>query len=63
MPAEEIASGSHAIQCEHVCTYVLEDTPTGQTTLIDTAFDDDGPELVEILREEFDGVDRIIITH
>jgi glyoxylase-like metal-dependent hydrolase (beta-lactamase superfamily II) len=63
MPAEEIASGSHAIQFEHVRTYVLEDTPTGQTTLIDTAFDDDGPELVEILREEFDGVDRIIITH
>jgi glyoxylase-like metal-dependent hydrolase (beta-lactamase superfamily II) len=63
MPAEEIASRIHAIQFEHVRTYVLEDTPTGQTTLIDTAFDDDGPELVEILRKEFDGVDRIIITH
>lgn len=63
MSIEEVASGIHAIQFEHVRTYVLEDSPAGQTTLIDTAFDDDGPELVEILREEFGGVDRVIITH
>lgn len=63
MSVEEVTDGIYAIQFEHVRTYVLEDVPDGTTTLVDTAFDEDGPELVEILRDEFGGVDRVIITH
>jgi glyoxylase-like metal-dependent hydrolase (beta-lactamase superfamily II) len=43
--------------------YVLEDTPAGRTTLVDTAFEENGGELVETIEAEFGGVDRVIITH
>jgi len=63
MTVEEVTSGIHAIQFEHVRTYVLQDVPDGRTTLVDTAFDENGEQLVDVLRDEFDGVDRVIITH
>lgn len=63
MSVEEVTNGIHAIQFEHVRVYVLKDIPEGKTTLIDTAFEDDGPELVDTIREEFGDIDRVIITH
>lgn len=63
MSLEEVSDGIHSIQFEHVRVYVLEDIPEGNTTLVDTAFEDDGDELVEVIRDEFGGVDRVIITH
>ncbi|POG53940.1 MBL fold metallo-hydrolase [Haloferax marisrubri] len=53
----------YTIQFDHVRVFVLEDRPTGTTTLVDTAFPDDGDELVSVLGSEFGGVDRFIITH
>lgn len=58
-----VTDGIYAIQFEHVRVYVLEDVPTGQTTLIDTAFEEDGEELVASIKSEFGSVDRIIVTH
>lgn len=63
MSVEHVMDDIHAIQFEHVRVYVLENTPDGTTTLVDTAFEDDGEELVEIIREEFGSIDRVIITH
>lgn len=63
MSVEEVTDGIYAIQFEHVRVFVLEDVPEGKTTLIDTAFEDDGPELVEAIRDEFGDIDRVIITH
>ncbi|WP_042662975.1 MBL fold metallo-hydrolase [Haloferax sp. ATB1] len=53
----------YTIQFDHVRVFVLEDRPTGTTTLVDAAFPDDGDELVSVLDSEFGGVDRLIITH
>lgn len=61
--SESVSDGINKIQFEHVRVYVLEDVPPGKTTLIDTAFDEDGEELVQTLQEEFDTIDRVIITH
>lgn len=63
MTTEEVVDGIHAIQFEHVRVYVLENVPEGRTTLVDTAFEDDGEELVETIREEFGAIDRVILTH
>lgn len=63
MSAESVVEGISLIQFEHVRVYVLEDVPSGETTLIDTAFEENGEELVEVLRDEFGGVDRVILTH
>ena len=63
MSVETVTSGIHAIQFEHVRTYVLEDAPAEKTTLVDTAFEDDGEELVDTLSAEFGAIDRVIITH
>jgi glyoxylase-like metal-dependent hydrolase (beta-lactamase superfamily II) len=63
MSVSTVAPGIHAIQFEHVRVYVLEDTPEGRTTLVDTAFEENGAELVETIEAEFGGVDRVIITH
>lgn len=53
----------HAIQFEHVRVYVLEDIPEGRTTLVDTAFEENGEELVETIENEFGSIDRVILTH
>ncbi|NHN60215.1 MULTISPECIES: MBL fold metallo-hydrolase [Halorussus] len=64
MGAENVVEGIDQIQFEHVRVFVLEDMPeSGQITLIDTAFDENGPELVETLRSEYGNVDRVILTH
>ncbi|WP_435156310.1 MBL fold metallo-hydrolase [Haladaptatus sp. DFWS20] len=63
MSAESVIDGIYKIQFEHVRVYVLEDIPKGKTTLIDTAFDENGEELVETLRDEFETIDRVILTH
>jgi glyoxylase-like metal-dependent hydrolase (beta-lactamase superfamily II) len=63
MSAEEVTDGIYKLQFEHVRVYVLEDVPEGKTTLVDTAFDENGEELVETLKEEFGTIDRVIITH
>lgn len=51
------------VQFEHVRVLILEDVPAGQTTLIDTAFDENGEELVETLEAEYGDIDRVILTH
>ncbi|WP_042662067.1 MBL fold metallo-hydrolase [Haloferax sp. ATB1] len=63
MTVTAVADGVYTIQFDHVRVFVLEDRPTGTTTLVDAAFPDDGDELVSVLGSEFGGVDRLIITH
>ncbi|WP_336338650.1 MBL fold metallo-hydrolase [Haloarcula brevis] len=63
MSVTELASDVYAIQFEHVRVFVLQDRPEGTTTLVDAGFPSDGPELVETLREEFGGIDQLILTH
>lgn len=63
MSVEHVTDGIHSIQFEHVRVFVLEDVPTGKTTLVDTGFEEDAPELIDTLRSEFGGIDRVIITH
>lgn len=64
MSVSNVREGIDQIQFEHVRVFVLEDTPNeGDITLIDTAFDENGEELVEILRSEYGTVDRVILTH
>lgn len=58
-----VTDGIFAIQFEHVRVYVLEDVPEGQTTLVDTAFEENGEELVATIEDEFGSVDRVILTH
>lgn len=63
MSVEEVLDGIHTVQFEHVRVFVLEDVPEGKTTLVDTAFEEDGPELVDRLETAFGGIDRVILTH
>ncbi|WP_042662949.1 MBL fold metallo-hydrolase [Haloferax sp. ATB1] len=63
MSVSNVTEGIDQIQFEHVRVLVLKDTPAGKTTLVDTGFDEDGDELVEVLEREYGGVDRVIITH
>ncbi|MDJ1433683.1 MBL fold metallo-hydrolase [Halostagnicola sp. A-GB9-2] len=63
MSFSTITDGIAQVQFEHVRVLVLEDTPSGKTTLIDTAFEENGQELVDILEEEYGTIDRVIMTH
>ncbi|WP_394743199.1 MBL fold metallo-hydrolase [Natronococcus roseus] len=63
MSHSRVTDGIAQVQFEHVRVLVLEDVPEGSTTLVDTAFEENGEELVEILKEEYGTVDRVIITH
>ncbi|QIO25341.1 MBL fold metallo-hydrolase [Haloarcula sp. JP-L23] len=63
MSVTEVSDGVYTIQFDHVRVFVLEDRPQGNITLVDTAFPDDGDELVQILEAEFRSVDRVVITH
>jgi glyoxylase-like metal-dependent hydrolase (beta-lactamase superfamily II) len=58
-----VTDGIYAVQFEHVRVYVLEDMPAGQTTLVDTAFEENGEELVATIDSEFGSIDRVIMTH
>ncbi|WP_424005047.1 MBL fold metallo-hydrolase (plasmid) [Haloarcula salina] len=63
MSVTNLADGVYTVQFDHVRVFVLEDRPKGQTTLVDAAFPEDGPELVDVLDEEFGGIDRLVVTH
>jgi glyoxylase-like metal-dependent hydrolase (beta-lactamase superfamily II) len=63
MSIELVTDGIYKVQFEYVRVYVLEDVPEGKTTLIDTAFEENGKDLVETLKKEFGTIDRVIITH
>lgn len=63
MSLSEVTEGIDQIQFEHVRVLVLRDSPEGKTTLVDTAFDENGEELVRILEDAYGTVDRVIITH
>lgn len=63
MSASNVIEGIDEIQFENVRVLVLEDVPEGQTTLIDTAFDENSEELVETLKNRYETIDRVIITH
>lgn len=63
MSARHLFGDVYDIQLEYVRVFVLEDTPSGETTLVDTGFERTADELVETIREEFDGIDRLILTH
>lgn len=63
MSHSNVTDGIDQIQFEHVRVFVLEDIPDGQTTLVDTAFEENGEELVETLEDHYGTIDRVIITH
>lgn len=63
MTVRELSDGIHAIEFDHIRVFVLEDRPDGTVTLVDAAFPDDGETLAEIIETEFDGLDRVLITH
>lgn len=63
MSVEPVTDSVYKIDFENVRVYLLEDIPEGKTTLIDTAFEENGEELVETLQSEFESVDRVILTH
>ncbi|WP_226040283.1 MBL fold metallo-hydrolase [Natrinema sp. DC36] len=63
MTLSSVTDGIDQVQFDHVRVLVLEDVPEGKTTLIDTAFEENGAELVETLEAEYGDVDRVILTH
>mgnify|MGYP002762771835 CR=1 FL=1 len=63
MSASNVIEGIDQIQFENVRVLVLENVPEGQTTLVDTAFDENTEELVETLKDRYGTIDRVIITH
>lgn len=63
MSVSNVTDGIDAIQFEHVRVFVLEDTPAGERTLVDTAFEEDGDELVNTIEDEYGSIDRVILTH
>lgn len=63
MSLSSVTDGIDQVQFDHVRVLVLEDVPEGQTTLVDTAFDENGEELVETLEAEYGDIDRVILTH
>ncbi|TKX79228.1 MBL fold metallo-hydrolase [Halorubrum sp. SD626R] len=64
MSASNVVDGIDQIQFEHVRVFVLEDVPEpGSITLVDTAFDENGAELVDVLESRYGDVDRVILTH
>ena len=63
MSLSSVTDGIAQVQFDHVRVLVLEDVPEGQTTLVDTAFDENGEELVETLEAEYGDIDRVILTH
>lgn len=63
MQLQHVIGSIYEAQLEYTRAFVLEDTPAGETTLIDAGFERTADELVSALREEFGDVDRVIITH
>ncbi|NUC73221.1 MBL fold metallo-hydrolase [Haloterrigena sp. SYSU A558-1] len=63
MTLSSVTDGIDQVQFEHVRVLVLEDVPEGRTTLVDTAFEENGEELVDTLEAEYGDIDRVILTH
>ncbi|MFA1610661.1 MBL fold metallo-hydrolase [Halobellus rubicundus] len=64
MTVSNVVEDIDQIQFEHVRVFVLQNQPEdGQVTLVDTAFEENGAELVETLESEYGRVDRVILTH
>jgi len=64
MTVSNVVEDIDQIQFEHVRVFVLRNQPDeGEITLVDTAFEENGAELVETLREEYGRVDRVVLTH
>lgn len=63
MRLRHVIGSIYEAQLEYTRAFVLEDTPAGETTLIDAGFKRTADELVAALREEFGDVDRLLITH
>lgn len=63
MSARNLLGDVYDIPVEYVRVFVLEDTPTGETTLVDTGFDRTADDLVETLKEEFGDIDNLVLTH
>lgn len=63
MSVSNVTEGIDQIQFENVRVLVLKDVPEGETTLVDTAFKENGEQLVETLQEEYGTIDRVILTH
>lgn len=63
MSVSNVTEGIDQIQFENVRVLVLKDVLEGETTLIDTAFKENGEQLVETLQEEYGTIDRVILTH
>lgn len=59
----EVTDCIREIQLEYVRTFVMEDIPNGTVTLVDTGFERTADTLVSSLKEEFDTIDRVILTH
>lgn len=63
MSVRQLATDVYEIQLEYVRTFVLDESPEGGVTLIDTGFERTADELVSTVEREFGGVDRLILTH
>lgn len=59
----QLMDGISDIRLEYVRAFVLEDSPAGSTTLVDTGFDRTADYLIETLREAVGNVDRVVLTH
>jgi glyoxylase-like metal-dependent hydrolase (beta-lactamase superfamily II) len=63
MSVRQLFDDVYEIQLEYVRTFVLDDRPSGETTLVDTGFDRTADELIETLEAEFGEVDNLVLTH
>ena len=60
---EHLVDNVHEVRLEYVRAFVLENSPEGSTTLVDTGFERTGEQLVSTLESEVGSVDRVILTH
>lgn len=63
MSVRQLTDGVYDIQLEYVRAFVLEGTPDGGVTLVDTGFERTADELVSTVDREFGDIDRLILTH
>lgn len=63
MSVSNVTEDIDQIQFENVRVLVLKNVPEGNITLVDTAFEENGEELVETIQEEYGTIDRVILTH
>ena len=59
----ELVDNVHEIRLEYVRAFVLEGIPSGSVTLVDTGFERTAQQLVSILKDCYDSIDRLILTH